>query len=174
MLKRLSKVIALMAMMGTVPVSFADIRQDFLDERPLIVIFQNAISDGMAIDRVVMEAISIMPDRAGDIVTAAILLVPALPPSACHLDIPPEEADSVPGWRDTCEKGIVQAAVAVGADPSVVTAATAAGHFNLTPLPAGENSLELPPQLIIRDMRRPVSVQVPNGGTGGGGVASPS
>ena len=62
-------------------VARADITHDLQNQRPLLVIFQNATADGMTIQAAVTAAMRALPDRAGDIVAAAILLIPALPPT---------------------------------------------------------------------------------------------
>lgn len=174
----------------TVSIARADIARDLKYQRPLLVVFQNATADGMTIDAAVTEALRASPERAGDIVTAAVLLIPALPETACPTQ---NEAEAL-HWQSLCERRIVQAALAAGADPSVVTKAAAAGRVS-TFVPAATGSLRLRPETAISPLILPNSGSsflpsggsggplilpnsgsgsLPSGGSGGGGVASPS
>jgi hypothetical protein len=149
----------------------ADIARDLQNNRPLLVIFQNATAAGMTIDAAVTEALHAMPEQAADIVAAAVLLIPALPETACPTDSEAEAAH----WQSLCERRIVQAALAAGADPSVVTSAAAAGRVS-TFMPEVPEAPRLRPETAISPLQLPNSDlgAIPSSGPGGGGIASPS
>jgi len=163
--------LGLISLAFSISVARADITRDLQNQRPLLVIFQNATADGMTIDAAVTEALRVLPDRAGDIVAAAMLLIPAMPPTAC----PAENEGEAVHWQSLCERRIVQAALAAGADPSVVTTAAAAGRVS-TFVPVVSEGPRLRPETPVSPLQLPNSGSdvLPGGGAGGGGVASPS
>lgn len=156
-------ILSLMLLLSSVATE-ADIALDIKDGRPLVVIIQNATAADMTIDDVVTQIIKAIPERAGDAIAAAILLMPTMPPSACHVEAPEKEDEWT--WRTACEKMVIQAAQDAGAEPAVIAAATAS--IRLPTLPPKRAEFSLGPT------RRYAPVQVPNGGAGGGGIASPS
>ena len=70
-------VLGLISLTFSMGAARADITRDLQNQRPLLVIFQNATADGMTIEAAVTAAMRALPDRAGDIVAAAVLLMSA-------------------------------------------------------------------------------------------------
>ena len=64
-------VLGLISLTFSMGAARADITRDLQNQRPLLVIFQNATADGMTIEAAVTAAMRALPDRAGDIVAAA-------------------------------------------------------------------------------------------------------
>lgn len=164
-------VLGLISLTFSMGAARADITRDLQNQRPLLVIFQNATADGMTIEAAVTAAMRALPDRAGDIVAAAVLLIPALPSTAC----PAQSEAEARHWQSLCERQIVQAALAAGADPSVVTTAAAAGRVSAF-VPVVTEAPRLRPETAVSPLQLPNSGSgaLPSGGSGGGGIASPS
>ena len=87
-----------------VPAAFAGVADDLSRDLSLGIVLQNAVNAGGTVESATFEMVQLAPERAGDVVAMAIV--------AC--------GDAV------CERSVAQSAIAAGADPVTITAATAA------------------------------------------------
>ena len=94
----------LLASSVMMPAAFAGIADDLNHGLSLDMVLENAVNAGGAVESVAFEMVKLAPERAGDVVAMAIV--------AC--------SDAA------CERSVVQSAIAAGADPITITAATAA------------------------------------------------
>ncbi len=99
---------------------FAGIADDVSNGIALDVVLKNAVDAGETVESATFEMVRLMPERAGDVVAVAL--------SAC--------SDAV------CERSVAQSAIAAGADPVIVTAATAAPRRGFRPVGMSRRDLQ--------------------------------
>ena len=117
----------------------ADIKADFKAGLSIAKVLANATAGGMSVENAVTQMVALQPKKAALIVDAAISI-------KCS-----NAVTSV--LKTQCSSAITSAAIAAGADPALITPATAAGPGS-------------------RAITTTVSAPAPGGA--GGGVASPN
>lgn len=100
--------------------AMADIVKSDFDGKSVGEVLMKAVNEGSTLADAVSQAIAAAPEKTGDIVAAASGLVTLVSPERCALN-----TDKKPSTN--CSGAIQSAAIAAGADPSVVADASAAG-----------------------------------------------
>ena len=141
MIKKLGILSLAIPLIFTFSIACADVSSDMEAEVPLEQVIQNALASGLTIEETVEQMLSVSPDSAVAIISAATLA------------------------RPNSSTSIAQVAISAGIDPAVVTSATAApgnvppGPPSIGPIPGSANAIAL--------ARRPIAPPV----GGGGGVS---
>ena len=131
----------------------ADIAADFKAKMSVANVLKKAMDGGMSVEDAVTKMVTLKPKMAAQIVDAAVKASPgdAGVIVAAVISIQCNNNDSAI-LKNQCKSAITTAAIDAGADPTLVTAATAAGS--------------------TRPITRVASTPAP--GSGGGVVASPN
>jgi len=116
---------AAVCVMGVYQSAFADVGEDIKEGILIETALNDAVSEGFTIDQAVTDAIAVNPEMAKDIVFAAIAILDNLPDAACT--VVDRESTKSNIDRSGCDQRITAAAIIAGADPAVVTEASAAG-----------------------------------------------
>ncbi len=122
--------------------AFAGIKEDLEAKLPVKTVLENGMAEGKTIEEVAAEASYLAPEKTCEIIRTAIEMYPdnAVPIVVAALE------------KGAEEEVAVRCAILAGADPALITEATAAGFA----------------------IGRTVPSSVPDGGNGGGGDLSPS
>ncbi|MCU7959024.1 MAG: hypothetical protein KZQ58_03300 [gamma proteobacterium symbiont of Bathyaustriella thionipta] len=115
-------------MLAGASAAYANIAEDLNSGLDIHHTLINAVNEGMKMDSAVGEAVRLRPGAAGDIVRAAFLLLPVLPPEACP-GLPFRKNHEFTRNRSACGLLIQQAAIDAGADPDIVASAAASANY---------------------------------------------
>ena len=131
----------------------ADIKADFESGLDSDKVLANAMANGMSVADAVSQMVSLQPKRLALIIAAAVKASPqdAGKIVAAATSIQCNNADTAI-LKNQCKSVIIDAAIAAGADPTLITAATAAGSTSspaitalaLTPAPGAGGGVASP------------------------------
>ena len=130
-MSKLYKSLILICLMLATNAAVADVGQDIKNGMNIESALNAAVSAGMTIDQAVAGAITLNPELAEAIVTAAFTILNNLPDGACAvLDESGKQVTPLKVDREDCGRRIIQEALAANEnlDPLSITEAAAAGR----------------------------------------------
>lgn len=113
------KPLLLAAAIGVASVANANVAEDMNAGIGMQQVIINGVNSGLKMDEIIQQAVEADPARAPDLVTAALMMLPVLPPSVCT-GLPFRENHESTRNRQACMLLILQTAVDAGGDPAAV------------------------------------------------------